>query len=68
MRKDGKSTTTCHKLLTGGEADNLVGIICGHVHFAHADQVRPGCFQYVTRPGFEGCQRVIKIRKQVEGD
>jgi 3',5'-cyclic AMP phosphodiesterase CpdA len=66
VRDDDESTTACHQLLTGGEADNLVGIFCGHVHFAHADQVHPGCFQYVTRPGFEGCQRVIKIRAQIE--
>ena len=55
------STLACHKLLTE-DAANLAGIFCGHVHFSHADQVHPGCYQYVTRPCFEGEYRVIKLR------
>lgn len=43
-------------------AANLVGILCGHVHFSHADPLREGCYQYVTRPGFEGGFRVIRLK------
>lgn len=56
-----ESTLACHKLLTE-EAQNLVGIFCGHVHFSHADAVHPGCVQYVTKPCFEGGYREIKLR------
>jgi len=55
-----ESTRACVELAQ--QADNLVGILCGHVHFSHADALREGCWQYVTRPGFEGGFRVIRLR------
>ena len=61
VRDNDPATQACYELLTEGEADNLAGIFCGHVHFAHADAFREGRFQYVTREGFAGGYRVIRI-------
>ena len=57
-----ESTRACRQLLTQGAAENLAGIFCGHVHFAHADAFRDGRYQYVTAPGFEGKCREVFIR------
>lgn len=54
-----ESTRDCLALLRG--AENLGGIFCGHVHFAHADRVGAGCVQYVTRAGMEGGFRKVRI-------
>ena len=56
-----KSTQACHDLLLSAAASNLAGIFCGHVHFAHDAEVRAGCHQYVTAPGFEGGYRWIEL-------
>lgn len=55
------STQACFELLTGSESDNLAGIFCGHVHFAHVDAYRDGRCQYVTAPGFAGGRRFIHL-------
>lgn len=55
-----ESTRACLELVR--QAENLVGILCGHVHFPRADEVRPGCYQYVAKPGFEGGCRRLRIR------
>ncbi len=59
-----ESTLACHKLLTE-EAQSLVAIFCGHVHFSHAGEVYPGCMQYVTKPCFEGGYREIRLKPMV---
>ena len=56
------STMECYELLTAGDAENLAGIFCGHVHFAHADAYREGRYQYITEAGFEGGSRIIHLR------
>jgi len=56
-----KSTQDCHDLLMSKAASSLAGIFCGHVHFAHDAEIRPGCYQYVTTPGFEGGYRWIEL-------
>jgi predicted phosphodiesterase len=61
VRESDESTTACHRLLTQADADNLVGVFCGHVHFPHVGEVRPGRLQYVTREGFRDGYRVIKL-------
>ncbi len=61
VRDADASTQTCYEMLTEGQVDNLVGIFCGHVHFAHTDAFRDGRFQYVTGPGFQGAYRVIHV-------
>ncbi len=43
-------------------AENLVGVLCGHVHFPRADEVRPDCLQYVAKPGFEGGCRRLRLK------
>ncbi|MBI2504791.1 MAG: metallophosphoesterase [Candidatus Latescibacteria bacterium] len=54
------STRTCLELVR--QAENLVGILCGHIHFPHADEIRTGCHQYVARPGFEGGYRSLTFK------
>jgi 3',5'-cyclic AMP phosphodiesterase CpdA len=44
------------------QAENLVGVLCGHVHFPRADELRPGCYQYVARPGFEAGCRILRFK------
>ena len=61
IRESDPSTTACHRLLTRGAPDNLVGVFCGHVHLDHAGEVCPGRFQYVTREGFRNGYRVIRL-------
>ncbi len=61
VRQPDPSTTDCHHLLTQGPSDNLVGVFCGHVHLAHAGEVRPGRLQYVTQEGYRGGYRVIRL-------
>ncbi len=56
-----ETTRMCYKFLTEGASENIVGIFCGHVHFAHADAYRPNRFQYVTDPGFDGGFRLIRL-------
>ncbi len=59
IREDDESTLAARDLLA--RAENLVAIFCGHVHFPHADQVSPTCYQYITRPCFEGGYREIRL-------
>lgn len=55
------STRACRELLVSGDSQNVAAIFCGHVHFAHADEYRPGRYQYVTAPGFGGGHRIIDL-------
>lgn len=55
------STQACHDLLCSKAAASLAGIFCGHVHFAHDAEIRSGCHQYVSTPGFEGGYRWIEL-------
>ncbi|WP_214627442.1 metallophosphoesterase family protein [Paenibacillus agaridevorans] len=56
-----EATRNFHRLLLDNPLGNLVGIFCGHVHFAHADALSRGSCQYVTKPGFQGGYRVIRL-------
>lgn len=60
VREVAPSTRACLELAQG--AENLAAVLCGHVHFSHADALGEGCYQYVTRPGFEGGFRIIRLR------
>ncbi|MGH7145922.1 MAG: metallophosphoesterase family protein [Planctomycetota bacterium] len=42
-------------------AANLVAVLCGHIHFPHADALGPQAMQYVTTPGFAGGLRRIEF-------
>lgn len=44
------------------QAENLVGVLCGHIHFPRADELRPGCYQYVAKPGFEDGFRLLEFK------
>ncbi len=61
VEETSKSTQECYDLLLSKAAANLAGVFCGHVHFAHAAEISPGCHQYVTAPGFEGGYRLIEL-------
>jgi len=41
---------------------NLIAVLCGHIHFPHADNLRPGAIQYVGQPGYAGGYRMIEIQ------
>ena len=58
----GPATRAFMELIQSERAANLAGIFCGHVHFVHADAFAPGRFQYVTKPGFEGGYRQIRLQ------
>lgn len=60
-RPDADATRKLIELLLSERADNLAGVFCGHVHFAHADVLREGCVQYVGAPGFEGGDRLVRL-------
>jgi 3',5'-cyclic AMP phosphodiesterase CpdA len=61
VRDADESTIACHELLVDGGAPSVAAIFCGHVHFSHAAPFQDGQVQYVTRPGFEGGYRVIRL-------
>ncbi|NKB69976.1 MAG: hypothetical protein GKR89_23120 [Candidatus Latescibacteria bacterium] len=56
------ATRAFMELIQSERAAKLAGIFCGHVHFVHADAFAPGRFQYVTKPGFEGGYRQIRLQ------
>lgn len=55
------ATREFHRLLLDNPKGNLVGIFCGHVHFPHNDAIGRGSRQYVTKPGFQGGYRMIRL-------
>ncbi|WP_217592899.1 metallophosphoesterase [Cohnella sp. GbtcB17] len=56
-----KATLAFYDLLLSNPAENLIGLFCGHVHFAHEDAFGRGSRQYVTAAGFDGGYRVIRL-------
>ena len=44
------------------KAENLLAILCGHIHFAHVDSISPQAVQYVGGPGFAGAYRLLELR------
>ncbi len=55
------ATQEFHDCITDGQAANLAGLFCGHIHIPHADEVRPGCVQYTPKPGYLGGYRIIRL-------
>ncbi|MCZ6680728.1 MAG: hypothetical protein O7E52_26155, partial [Candidatus Poribacteria bacterium] len=43
-------------------AENLVAVFCGHIHFTHADAIRPHAVQYVGAPAYAGEKRLVEFR------
>lgn len=43
-------------------AENLVAILCGHIHFPHVDAVSPYAIQYVGAPGYAGEYRLVELQ------
>lgn len=56
-----KATLAFYDLLMSNPAENLIGVFCGHVHFAHEDAFGRGSRQYITAAGFDGGYRVIRL-------
>jgi len=59
---DEVATAAFHDLIVSGDSENLAAIFCGHVHFDHVDEYRPGRYQYVTAPVFEGSSRLVELK------
>lgn len=60
-RKEERATQEFYELIVRGNSESLIGIFCGHVHFHHKDAYRPGRYQYVAHPGYEGGYRLISL-------
>ncbi|HYF49404.1 MAG TPA: metallophosphoesterase [Planctomycetota bacterium] len=58
-RLDDKETLECMRLLSASA--NLAAVLCGHIHFPHADNVSARAVQYVGKPGYEGGTRVVEF-------
>ncbi len=43
-------------------AQNLVAVFCGHIHFDHVDALTPWAAQYVVGPGFAGEYRLAEFQ------
>jgi hypothetical protein len=56
---DAPETLECIRMLTA--APNLAAVLCGHIHFPHADNINPMAVQYVGAPGFEGGTRLVEF-------
>lgn len=55
------ATRAFYDLLMANPHGNLMGVCCGHVHFAHADAFGRGSCQYVTQAGFAGGYRIVRL-------
>lgn len=53
------TSATLDFVRTVSTAPNLAAVLCGHIHFPHADAVSPRAVQYVTAPGYAGGRRLI---------
>jgi predicted phosphodiesterase len=58
-------TKDMYNLLMENPYNNLIGLFCGHVHFAHTDAFGHGSYQYVTQPGFNGGYRIIRLMPKI---
>ena len=58
-RADDQTTGEFVRLLT--QSRNLAAVLCGHIHFPHADSLSSRAMQYVGKPGYEGGFRMIEI-------
>lgn len=58
-RLDDKETLEFVRLAAASK--NLIAVLCGHIHFPHADNLHPGAIQYVGQPGYGGGFRMIEI-------
>ena len=54
-------TRRFYRLLMENPYRNLIAVFCGHVHFAHVDAFGQGSYQYVTKAGFLGGYRMIRL-------
>lgn len=59
---DDSTAAFCQWLSSHEQGDRVLGVFCGHVHFAHTGAYRPGRFQYVTEPGFTGGCRILRLK------
>lgn len=62
LRENDAATEAFAQWVREDEDCPVVGIFCGHVHFAHADAFREGRYQYVTPAGYACGMRVIRLK------
>ncbi|OUS77098.1 hypothetical protein B1748_08050 [Paenibacillus sp. MY03] len=55
------ATIDFYRILMDNPYANLIGLFCGHIHFAHRDAFGRGTYQYVTKAGFSGGYRTIRL-------
>ena len=58
--EDTPTTLEFARLISG--AQNLVAILCGHVHFDHVDALNLWAAQYVVGPGYAGEYRLVEFQ------
>lgn len=61
VRDHDPSTIAFRDWLYSEDSSNIKAIFCGHVHFERQDEFRAGAYHYITRPGFAGGSRRIKL-------
>ncbi|THF74812.1 metallophosphoesterase family protein [Cohnella fermenti] len=61
VEPDAPSTTAFYRTLMDDPYHNVVGVFCGHIHFAHRDPFGRSACQYVAQAGFAGGYRVIRL-------
>ncbi len=61
-RPEAEEDTACTRAfiqLVAG-AENLVAILCGHIHHSHVDALNPWAAQYLSPPGYAGECRLFE--------
>jgi len=56
------SSTTLEFVRLVARTENLVAILCGHLHFPHSGAFSPRAIQYVGPPGYAGQSRFVELR------
>lgn len=62
VRDTDDSTAAFCRWLCQEKGSHILGVFCGHIHFAHIDPFGAGRFQYATEPGYAGGCRLITLK------
>ena len=54
------TTSTGEFVRLVSRAENLVAILCGHIHLPHVDALNPWAAQYLSPPGYAGECRLFE--------
>lgn len=61
VRQAEPSTQAFCDLVADQNAGHLAALFCGHIHIPHADEFRPGQYQYEPQPGYLAGHRMIRL-------